>query len=207
MPRAHKIPVKSSSEILSPGQYSFELLLRGQFVATENFFYVRSDLKLPLDGDIVAMKEAAKTTCEMRLDELGTSDSSKQKHCFGLSFQAALLDSLRVSMIPGVRVQIARSINGGDIDWAVGAAVVHFLQTGMGQKANMLEVEWSSHWLNIRLVIVIVAVGLFGSARFFLGARFSRKVAAVGSAIRATTLGRGGWIEVATKTEWNRSTS
>jgi len=197
-----KSQLMPSSETISPGRYSFEMPLRGNFVATENFFYVRNDLNLPMDGNMAAMKDAAKNTCAKPLSLspeqeavmlAGTADPSKQKSCFGLSFQVALLDALRVS-----QVQIAHTINGGDIDWALGAALVHFLESDMSQKARLLEVGGNSAGF-AQFVVLLSVVGLVGAARFWFGPRLTKQVAVVGSVVKATALGRGGYTEVATK--------
>mmetsp|Transcript_126265 Transcript_126265/g.403585 ORF Transcript_126265/g.403585 Transcript_126265/m.403585 type:complete len:114 (-) Transcript_126265:296-637(-) len=47
--------------------------------------------------------------------------------CFALSYEASLLKALKVWEI-GATVKIVHKINGADVDWALGAALVHFLQ-------------------------------------------------------------------------------
>jgi hypothetical protein len=134
----------SGSETEAPGKYAGEKSVHGAFAATENFFYVRNDLKIALDGNIDAMEAAASKGCsdlpksylpqEADMKE-GKANPSDPKHCFGLSFQAALIRALRIPGRAGVKVDIARKINGGDLDWALGAAVKHFIDSGMAGAA------------------------------------------------------------------------
>merc|ERR1712203_517407 len=57
----------------------------------------------------------------------GNADAGNPKTCFALSYQTMLLKALKASN-PGIDVRVAHKINGGDVDWALGAALVHFLQ-------------------------------------------------------------------------------
>jgi hypothetical protein len=194
----------SPSQDSAPGVYSREMSLRGRFVGTENFFYVRNDLKIPLDGRLPAMKEAAKAACEASISPSeeeeaamrdGSADPYKHKGCFGLSYQAALLETLKAAGAPGVEVDIARTINGGDIDWALGAALTHFIDLGMHKQA--MGSSGDSLWS--RLAILLLMVAAAGGALRFCGGK--KQVAAVTSAVRAATMGRSGWIEVATSSQ------
>ena len=46
---------------------SFREVVRGHFALTENFYYVRNELDLPLDGKEDAMRSAApEVTCNMK---------------------------------------------------------------------------------------------------------------------------------------------
>jgi apyrase len=203
-----KTRLLSPLETAAPGRYAGELSLRGGFVATENFFYVRNgDTKLPLDGDLAVMKDAANVGCNVALKpsveleaamRAGTADPAKQKTCFALSYQAALLEVLRASTLPGVQVKIARSINGGDIDWALGAALVHFIESGMAKAGTASGAGAMDAGLRF-LVVLLGLIGVLGTARFFVGQSCSKQVTAVSSAVRATTFGANRWIEVATK--------
>jgi len=123
----------------APGRYVHEPPLRGRFVATENFFYVRNDLNLPLIGETTAMEAAATEHCktvhvataaEQEAMTSGSADISQPKHCFSLSYHVAMLRALKVPSTPGVDLQIVRQIKGSDVDWAVGAALVHHLMSG-----------------------------------------------------------------------------
>lgn len=111
----------------APGRYEHELPLKGgEYIATENFFYVQADLALGLEGTLlnsrtlesVAEKDCAKTV-------KGQDHSADT--CFALSYQASLLKVLKTEE-RGASVKIARTINGGDVDWALGAALLHYLQ-------------------------------------------------------------------------------
>ena len=46
------------------------------------------------------------------------------RYCFGLAFQTVLLEEL--SAVGVLRPTITKNIGGSDLDWALGAAVVHF---------------------------------------------------------------------------------
>merc|ERR1712187_1084412 len=62
----------------------------------------------------------------------GKANPSNPNECFGLCFQVALLEALKAPTTEGLTVQIVRKINGGDVDWALGAALKHFIDSGMG---------------------------------------------------------------------------
>lgn len=185
-----------------PGRYKGELQLRGHLVATENFFYVRDNLKLPLDGAVHVMKEAAEKGCQRiapSADEEaamqgGTADVSKPNGCFGLSYQVALLDALQVTYRPGVHVEIARQIKGGDIDWALGAALMHFIDRGMGETGE------DPVSLPMRIALVIMSLlGMLGFIRFFVAPRCTtlKQVQHAGSQIVANTFGAKSYIRAA----------
>merc|ERR1712241_1179507 len=86
-----------ASSKIAPGQYAGEQPLHGSFVATENFYYVRKHLSLPLVGDIEATRDAARDVCRrnqtLSADEAavesGTADVGKPNECFALSYMAA----------------------------------------------------------------------------------------------------------------------
>jgi len=121
----------------APGHYASELPLRGKFACTENFFYVRSNEALPISGGLASMDAQAGEICSRALvptpEQAAIMDSGKEpdrpNSCFGLSYQVVLLQQLGAPTLPGVEVVIQRKINGGDIDWALGAALVHGLAT------------------------------------------------------------------------------
>jgi len=124
----------------APGRYADELPLRGSFAATENFFYARSGAALG-DGDGSLLLNDAKLVCsqEMNLSEeeiskmeSGDADAGRPSTCFALSYQAALLKALKAPSAFGA-VRVMRQINGGDVDWALGVALMQLL----GQRAKM----------------------------------------------------------------------
>lgn len=102
----------------APGHYEHELPLRGSMVATENFFYVRNNLGLPQKEAVRPTDAEAQATCS------APWPPALESGCFGLSYQVSLLGALKAS---GDTVKVQRKINGGDIDWAIGAALVHLL--------------------------------------------------------------------------------
>jgi len=116
-----------SSSDDAPGTYRDELHLKaGNFIATENFFYAQADLSLGLEGSVLtlaALEAAAGTACNKTMQ----SEDKAAQACFALSFQAELLRTLKASE-RGAAVKIAHQVGGGDVDWALGAALVHFLK-------------------------------------------------------------------------------
>lgn len=119
-----------SSRPEAPGRYDGELPVRGVLAATENFFYVRDRLSLALSAEPADMHSASTATCAAAwTPEAGEGGAAA---CFALSYQEALLQALRVPTTPGVRVEIKRQINGGDVDWALGAALMHAIGEGRG---------------------------------------------------------------------------
>merc|ERR1712110_189990 len=67
----------------------------------------------------------------------GTADANKPNACFGLTYQVGLLAALGAPKIKGVSVEIMRKINGGDVDWALGAAITHTLEQGAGSASSL----------------------------------------------------------------------
>jgi len=110
----------------APGSYHAGPSLSGRFVATENFVHARHDLSLPLEGGVDSMSKAAVQACQHAAEETPT-DPMKPNFCFALAYQVAFLSALGVRQDGGVDVRIAEKINGSDLDWAVGAALVHAL--------------------------------------------------------------------------------
>ncbi|CAE7354571.1 APY5, partial [Symbiodinium pilosum] len=108
----------------APGRYEHELPVRGHFAATENFYYVRNDLQLPNKEGVCPTDAEAKEVCGKSL-----ADSAADRACFALSYQLAFLGALGAVDVPGIEVEVQRKINGGDIDWALGAALAHLLSS------------------------------------------------------------------------------
>jgi len=183
------------SEIAAPGHYASELPIRGELVATENFFYARNSLSLPLQATPSAMQEAAKYACgqsktpapvELENMKKGVADPGKPNECFGLSYQAALLDALKVPRTVGVKVQIMRQINGGDVDWALGAALMHVI----GKKSRISMAVGDDEAFRILVIVGLLLAGLLMSAWAVRCCRRPILNALAGSKmVQATTLG------------------
>jgi hypothetical protein len=183
----------ASSENAAPGRYTAELPLRGTFAATENFFYVRNGLHLPLDGNLESMKKAAATGCSTPMSpseekendmKAGKANPSEPNACFGLCFQVALLEALHA---PKESVQIVRQINGGDVDWALGAALKHFIDSGMGDVMNAQSDPVS---LALRaLGVLLVGLVVLGAIRYFLRLRYCKTLQHQSMQAVATTIG------------------
>lgn len=115
------------TEQQAPGHYEHELPLRGSLVATENFFYVRNDLGLPQKEGVRPTDVEAQAACSQ------SWSPAHENGCFGLSYQVSLLLSLKAG---GDIVKVQRKIKGGDIDWAIGAALVHLLDGRSGANSG-----------------------------------------------------------------------
>ncbi len=99
--------------------------LQGPFYATENFFYVRDDVSTYSGMD------REKTMMIQNVNLVGSNICSNKniqdedgKYCFALAYQNVFLEK-----IGGLKLRnppkVTRTVNGGEVDWALGAAVVH----------------------------------------------------------------------------------
>lgn len=184
----------------APGHYAKELPLVGPFVATENFFYVQDKLALKLEDTVVGqakLEEVAQSACSAKLEptaeerasmERGAADAGNPNSCFALSYQAALLQTFQIA-IRNLEVRIAHKINGGDVDWALGAALVHFLQARAAtsrSSAGGLPVTW------VPILLVLMLTGL--AIRVFLTSSFARQTLAQVTGIKPNKIGAvAGW--------------
>jgi len=126
-----------STSATAPGRYAMEVPLVGSFVATENFFYTQADEKLGWEDRVMSISDFAagvEKTCghdlpeeEARKMASGGGDPASPKYCFALAYQGELLKALK-AISNDVNVRIRHQINGGDIDWALGAAIIHYIQ-------------------------------------------------------------------------------
>ncbi len=110
----------------APGQY-FVPPLRGHFIAIENFWYVRNDLKLPMDLSTDARQKAVQKACESTT-VTENKDIKKPKECFALSYHSALIDTLKARKENGADVEVIHELNGADVDWALGVAIVQSIK-------------------------------------------------------------------------------
>eukprot|EP00927_Polykrikos_kofoidii_P066705 TRINITY_DN62262_c0_g1_i1.p1 TRINITY_DN62262_c0_g1~~TRINITY_DN62262_c0_g1_i1.p1 ORF type:complete len:497 (+),score=51.77 TRINITY_DN62262_c0_g1_i1:44-1492(+) len=136
----------------APGAYVAERALHGHFVGNENFFYVRDELSLPMNGDETSMRAAAVGTCDHTLNAdvngvKALENPLKPRGCFALSYQLAFLQSLHVFEDPSFEINFAHKINGGEVGWPLGAAVVHVMAVaakGIHEKEEKIDgVGWS----------------------------------------------------------------
>lgn len=107
----------------APGRYRGERSLHGPFIATENFYYTRADLNLPLGSQQIspaAMSSLAETECSRQFEGI-SGDPNHASFCFALSYQARVLSALNV---PHDQMMIANKIHGHQIGWALGAALM-----------------------------------------------------------------------------------
>jgi len=89
---------------------------------------VRNDLGMPMLSDMAAMESQAREACGSTPAEAGKADAGRSDGCFALSYQAELLRALGAPTAKGVSVSIANSVGGGDVDWALGAALLHIME-------------------------------------------------------------------------------
>eukprot|EP00930_Biecheleria_cincta_P027936 TRINITY_DN19517_c0_g1_i2.p1 TRINITY_DN19517_c0_g1~~TRINITY_DN19517_c0_g1_i2.p1 ORF type:complete len:398 (+),score=72.42 TRINITY_DN19517_c0_g1_i2:53-1246(+) len=149
----------------APGHYEHELPLRGSLVATENFFYVRSGLGL-------AQKEAVRPTdAEAQAACSQPWPPALENGCFGLSYQVSLLRSLKAS---GDMVKVQRKIKGGDIDWAIGAALVHLLDGRAGANGGS-EFSLRSGFTVFAVIFASLLLAFFAYFRLRLNSRKCQK--------------------------------
>jgi len=162
----------------APGSYPGEIPLQGRFAATENFFNVRDDLKLPLIGKADAMAEAAQSVCKESLGPSAIEQVAKgghPLHCFAFSYQVVLLAALRAHTTPSVELQIGQQIGGSDVDWALGAAVVQLLQErdhgsiGSNLAVDAVGLAPISAWASVLVLVGLVVVALRLASRKLLG--------------------------------------
>jgi len=151
----------------APGRYSSEVKLRGSFAATENFFYVRQDPLLELPTGVDVMREQAKdvcgqalapTTAEREAMIAGVADARSPNKCFGLSYQAALLQALHATAPEGVHVEVMGRVGGASIDWALGAALVYQVSR-IGTSNGPLDLP-VMRWTESVLLVVLTAMTL-----------------------------------------------
>ncbi|CAJ1428114.1 unnamed protein product [Effrenium voratum] len=144
-------------EDTAPGRYAHELRPRGSMIATENFFYVRKDLNLQAEG-VCPSEAEAREACGKDL-----AGGTSERGCFALSYQRAFLSALQ-ALDQGTQVQVKRKINGGDIDWALGAALAHLLQTRSGGWSTPLTLTLLAA-LALMMVSVVVVQRPKGAAK------------------------------------------
>lgn len=162
----------------APGRYSAELLVRGPFVATENFFYVRKDVATAIgvldstgsDEKGACAKSMTPTNEEVTKMQLGSADAGKPNYCFGLSYQAELLTALKAFSVTGVEVEVKRQINGGDIDWALGAALLHYMEElSPTRQGGNQDLGSGLGWTPFLLALLAGVLLLASAVRFVIG--------------------------------------
>ena len=131
--------------------------LTGSIIATENFWYGRRspDIQPPaeLSLDPMYMDRLGERFCGPESDNLmvklpkkdeNVKFDERNKYCFGLAFQSVLLDSLHATGAQLPRIE--KTIGGSDLDWAMGAAVIHF-------STHELELRklWSRHGWELKV--------------------------------------------------------
>lgn len=125
----------------SPVSHVLQPSLRGEFIATENFFYIRNDLKSACDENIMDLASAAVVGSSVCADEFGRFGAldPDNRGCFAFAYQSTFLKQIGAvgSHTPTVR----REIDGNELDWAVGAAIVHFVD-----HAGMLKMLHGGVW-------------------------------------------------------------
>jgi len=160
---------EKSSE--APGHYSGEKPLRGRILATQNFFYLRDRLRLPLDASVPAVDNAAQTACtrpiklpakELMDMESGSADANVPNFCFGLSYQSVLLQALQKSATPGAEMEIANTIGGAEADWALGAALVHSLRDFQEKPSGLQNADSGPVPTGLLLASLVVMAPLLG---------------------------------------------
>jgi len=171
---------------LAPGRYPKEMRLVGSFVATENFFYTQADEKLGWEDRAMSVLDfdvAVQTACKKPVEK-PEKDPNSPKQCFALAYQGELLKALIKAEPDAVEVRIRHQINGGDIDWALGAAIIHYIQ---GHPASWSPPLWALS------LLLLVALPLL--ARLIMLNPCARQTIAqvTGLNIKPTKIGSGVW--------------
>eukprot|EP00933_Yihiella_yeosuensis_P035988 TRINITY_DN29685_c0_g1_i1.p1 TRINITY_DN29685_c0_g1~~TRINITY_DN29685_c0_g1_i1.p1 ORF type:complete len:498 (-),score=89.57 TRINITY_DN29685_c0_g1_i1:83-1360(-) len=168
----------------APGRYKQEVPIQGPVLATENFFYIRKDLGLPKLEDVEPTPAESSATCSKplvasaeKVDEMkgGSADPGKPDTCFALSYQLELLSALGAPAAGKVEVKVKHQLKGADIDWALGASLVHVLanptQNSTEGGAGFIDM------MRLTQLVMIVALaallGLWGRRRFCMSLQAS----------------------------------
>jgi len=172
---------------MAPGRYAKERPLSGRFVATENFFYTQADEKLGWEDRLLSLADlesAARGVCGKELAEAGgaeTADPGVPKTCFGFAYQAELLKAIKATTNL-VQVFVKHKIHGGDIDWALGAALIHHIRFVQGSAAEpALVPAWA--------VVLLVVLGSFACVRALMHFPHTRNVVAQVTGLSPTKIG------------------
>jgi len=126
----------------APGNHSHrELPLRGAFAASVNFYWVQHGASQRWEErdqvDAADFQRAGEQFCSQAMQptaqersrmESGQADPMQPNSCFGLAHQAAFLNALNTSNASEFTMRVARQINGSDLDWALGAAIVEHMR-------------------------------------------------------------------------------
>ncbi len=121
--------------------------IRGTFVGTEVFFYVRENIQPP-EAEPFSLEPTAVAKLGRRVCENGEGqdahgdfqpgEAPPDDACFTVAFQSALLEHLGATGVH--RPEVVRDIGGVDVEWALGAAVRHLADEnrlgGVGARGN-----------------------------------------------------------------------
>jgi len=122
-----------ASAIDAPGRYTREPELTGPFIATVNFFLVQNLQRMRFErrGRVgpSAFEDGARRWCRKTFRRpfwpfRRRDDAACPIFCFALSYEAWLLTVLGVQ-----EVEVVDTIRGVEVEWALGAALVHSLQS------------------------------------------------------------------------------
>jgi len=115
----------------APGTYQYEVAPQGNFIAIENFFYSRNGFENTqaenLKLEPATMEELATRACAKSYTS--PLDENDEKRCFALTYQGLLLKYLGMVNLD---VRIAHEIEGSEVDWALGAALVSYMENKQG---------------------------------------------------------------------------
>ena len=183
--------------------------IRGEMLATENFFYTARFLGLPERATIAQMAGAGERVCgaewrSLVAAHLGANraargegedetfeedESSLARYCFSSSLIVAAL-SHGLKLPAQAKIRFSNSVGGKAVDWAMGAAIA-FTAAAVERKEEWLlgsGVRWKDafgdgvgfDWRILVLVFAVLVLVLVG-----LASRRSRRARAVERRIRA----------------------
>ncbi|ACO66814.1 predicted protein [Micromonas commoda] len=168
--------------------------IRGEMLATENFFYTARFLGLPEQATIAQMAGAGERVCgaEWRsLDETFEEDeSSLARYCFSSALiVAALVHGLKLPA--QAKIRFSNSVGGKAVDWAMGAAIA-FTASAVEREEEWLLGSMGNRWTDAfgdvgvgfdwRILVLVFAVLVLV---LVLASRRSRRARMVERRIRA----------------------
>jgi hypothetical protein len=98
--------------------------LQGGFYATENFYYIRNDIQSYIPNKQDVMNLAKQTQVGRLICANDNVDDEDGKYCFGMAYQSVFLERIGANKLLH-RTKVVREIENVDVDWSLGAAVVH----------------------------------------------------------------------------------
>lgn len=149
--------------------------LRGEFLATENFFHTAKFLDLSPSAVLADMESAGTSVCSVQWEDFRNQHKGKiasgiAKYCFSAAYSVALLhDALGVGLYDP-RVKFRNEVNRVALDWPLGALVIKLSSTDIGTSPSggigAISIDDKVVAWFMLLALILVVVGLFWAKRF-----------------------------------------